>query len=73
MTQTKRQSLIETLTSTFTGMIGSWLITMACLYNITDKTTAATVTVIGCTVWSLVRGYAVRRYFNNVVAQNAEV
>lgn len=62
--QTRRQSIIEVTTNTAIGMVGSWLITYACMTLIADRTTAATVTVIGCTVWSLVRGYWIRRRFN---------
>lgn len=61
--QTRRQSIIEVTTNTAIGMVGSWLITYAGMTLIADRATAATVTVIGCTVWSLVRGYWIRRRF----------
>jgi len=64
MSQSKRQSLIETCTNTSIGMIGSWLITMACLLYFTTTIGIATSTTILCTVWSVGRGYCVRRYFN---------
>lgn len=64
--QTKRQSLIETCSNTFIGMVGSWLITLMCIRGITDPFSATTVTVLLCTIWSLVRGYWVRRVFNKV-------
>ena len=65
MKQTKKQSLIETCTNTTIGMVGSWLITMGCLMFFTTPVGIATSTTIFCTVWSLGRGYAVRRHFNS--------
>lgn len=65
MTQTKAQSLKETVSNTGIGMIGSWLITMVTFHFIKDLTIASTVATIGCTVWSIGRGYCVRRYFNS--------
>lgn len=62
--QSKRQSLIETCSNTGIGMIGSWLITIAVLYTIEDKMVASVVTVVLCTIWSLIRGYFIRRHFN---------
>lgn len=62
--QTKRQSLIETGCNTLVGVIGSWLITIAVLSYIDDKLIAASITVFACTVWSLIRGYGIRRHFN---------
>lgn len=65
MKQTKKQSLIETCTNTTIGMVGSWLITMGCLMFFTTPIGIATSTTIFCTVWSLGRGYVVRRHFNS--------
>lgn len=62
--QTKRQSLIETGCNTLIGVVGSWLITIAVLSYIDDKLIAASITVFACTVWSLIRGYGIRRHFN---------
>jgi hypothetical protein len=62
--QTKRQSLVETLSNTFIGTIGSFLITWLTLIFVKDIIIASAVTTIACTVWSILRGYAVRRYFN---------
>lgn len=64
--QSKRNSVIEVLFNTFTGMVGSWLITYVVFMYVDDRALAATITVISCTVWSLLRGYFVRRYFNRV-------
>lgn len=69
--QSKKQSLKETMTNTGVGMVGSWLITMGCLYVWSNPAVAATVATIGCTVWSIGRGYTIRRYFNNKGEQNA--
>lgn len=66
MSQSKRQSLIETASNTTIGMVGSWLITMACLMFFTTPVGIATSTTILCTIWSVGRGYCVRRYFNNI-------
>lgn len=66
MSQTKKQSLIETASNTTIGMVGSWIITMGCLMFFTTPVGIATSTTILCTVWSIGRGYCVRRYFNNM-------
>ena len=65
MKQTKLQSLMETLTNTGVGMVGSWLLTMLCLMFFTTPIGIATSTTIACTIWSLGRGYVVRRYFDS--------
>lgn len=64
--QTRRSSMIEVFTNTFTGMRGSWAITYVGITTIDDKWTASIVTVISCTVWSLVRGWTIRRAFNRL-------
>jgi hypothetical protein len=51
-------------------MIGSWLLTMGCLMFFTGPIAIATSTTILCTIWSLGRGYIIRRHFNN--KQNGE-
>lgn len=65
MSQSKAQSLKETMTNTGVGMIGSWLITMGCLSLFPNPVVSATIATIGCTVWSVGRGYTIRRYFNS--------
>lgn len=66
MAQSKRQTVKEVLSGTSLGMVGSWLITMGSIYLFPkDPVQAATVATVGCTVWSLTRGYAIRRYFNS--------
>lgn len=64
MSQSRRQSLAETCTNTGVGMVGSFLITFVCITVITDKLVCSVVTVLACTVWSVARGYAIRRYYN---------
>jgi hypothetical protein len=54
-------------------MLGSLLITLAILHMVADKTVASFLTVGACTVWSLARGYCIRRYFNrSIVASRHE-
>ena len=64
--QSKKQSLIEVTTSTVIGLLGSWVIAYAVMTEIEDRAMASTVTVAGCTLWSLVRGYWIRRSFANI-------
>lgn len=65
MSQSKKQSLKETLTNTFIGMAGSWLLMMLCMTFFTTPVAIATVSTVLCTAWSIARGYTIRRYFNN--------
>ena len=64
--QTKRQSLIETLTSVFVGWLIGVILNLTVLplfnYNIT-VTDSLWVSLI-FTVISVIRGYLIRRYFN---------
>lgn len=64
--QSKRQSMKETLTNTFVGMAGSFAITMLCLEVLSDKVGIAVATTALCTLWSIGRGYTIRRYFNKL-------
>lgn len=63
--QSKKQSLKETLTNTFVGMAGSFGITMLCLQFFTEQVAIAATTTFLCTVWSIARGYGIRRYYNS--------
>lgn len=67
MSQSKRHSAIETATNTAVGFVGSYFITFACFHipaaDLAAKTLYAT---LGCTVWSLLRGYFLRRFFNHL-------
>lgn len=64
VSQSRMQSAVEVVTNTATGFVGSWLIAFAVLTAISDRALASTVTVLGCTVWSLARGWTIRRVFN---------
>lgn len=66
MSQTRLHSAAEVVTNTATGFIGSWVIAFFVMTTFEDRATAATITVLGCTVWSLVRGWTIRRAFNRV-------
>lgn len=66
--QTRRQSVIEVCTNTAVGMIGSWLITFVTMSLVKNIPLAAAITVAGCTIWSLVRGYLIRRHFARLEA-----
>jgi len=61
--QSRRQSIIEVTTNTFVGMVGSWLIVWTVMGAIQNRELSATVNVVLCTIWSLARGYWVRRRF----------
>ncbi len=61
MAQSKKMSTVEILTNTSIGVIGSWLLTAYILKTTPGETTGF---VLIFTVWSIFRGYAVRRFFN---------
>jgi len=65
--QSKRQSMKETLANVTIGMVGSFIITLAVMHTVEDRSLASALTVTLCTVWSLLRGYHVRRYYNGKV------
>lgn len=65
MKQSKKDSIKEVIFGTVIGMIGSWLITMLCLMFFTTPMAIATSCTVLCTLWSVGRGYCVRRYFND--------
>lgn len=69
MSQSKKDSIKEVVSNTTIGMIGSWILTMACLMFFTTPVGIATSTTIACTIWSLGRGYVVRRYFDSKVGK----
>ena len=73
MSQSKRHSAMETATNTAVGFVGSYFITFACFHipaaDLAAKTLYAT---LGCTVWSLLRGYFLRRLFNHLHASQAQ-
>lgn len=67
--QTRKQSMIEVGADLAIGSVGSWMITwwLAAHAGFTPVN-QATATVALCTVWSIVRRYTTRRYFNNLGA-----
>lgn len=71
--QSKKQSLVETLSNTFIGMLGSFGITMGVLAIISNHLLIGIITTVLCTVWSIARGYYVRRYFNKKHTQQSQV
>jgi hypothetical protein len=62
--QTKQHSLLEVMINTLIGLFGSWLIAYGVMTAIEDRALASMITVAGCTVWSVARGWTVRRVFN---------
>lgn len=64
--QSRLRSAVEVATNTAAGLVGSWLIAMAVITSVEDRTAAATLTTALCTVWSLARGWAIRRAFNRM-------
>lgn len=66
MSQTRRQSMIEVATGTSVGMLGSFCIAYAVMLAFDDRVTAASITTALCTVWSICRGYTLRRLFNSI-------
>lgn len=69
MSQSRSQSLAETCTNTGVGMVGSFIITLSCMTFIPGTVTCTTVTVLGCTAWSVARGYVIRRWYNGKAGQ----
>lgn len=66
MSQSRKHSVIEVTSNTAIGFVGSWIITFLVMIYVADKAIAATTSVFLCTVWSLIRGYFVRRHFNRI-------
>lgn len=63
MAQSRSKSVEEVLVNTFSGLIGSWIITITTITYIHNPWLASMVTVVGCTLWSLLRGFAIRRHY----------
>jgi len=63
--QTKRQVMVEANVNTWSGLVGSWLITWGVLHlsSLSPFWTTSIICVL-CTVWSLVRNFCIRCYFN---------
>lgn len=64
--QTRKQTAIEVAVNVIIGSIGAWLITYATLKWVAGDAQIATVSLLGCTLWSILRQYAIRRYFNKI-------
>lgn len=62
--QSKKGTVIEILWNTGIGIIGSWIITYTVMHFKLSPAVTATLSCVLCTIWSIVRGYSVRRYFN---------
>ena len=67
--QTAKESAIEIVIDTFIGFIGAWFITFFILHADLSPAMLSTYTVLACTVFSLIRKYVVRRWFNNRLAK----
>ncbi len=65
--QSKRQSLIEVVSNTVVGYMGSMII-MNILFDLPAKQDFIVVTIF--TIWSLARGYGMRRLFNWLLHRN---
>ena len=66
MKQTRRHSIIETLTDVFVGFVGSWLLSYYVLpfWGFVPSVQSATEVTVIYTLWAFLRKYAVRRAFN---------
>lgn len=69
--QSRLDSVIEVISSTFIGFCGCWVINWFVFkYSLFGLETNVTMAVLLCTVWSLLRGYMIRRHFNAVAREN---
>lgn len=64
--QSKRLAILEVSTNTLIGLIGSWLITLYFVSGVRTPVETASMITAACTVWSLLRGYVIRRIFNRI-------
>ena len=65
--QTPIESLKEILLGTWTGMVGSLLITLFINWmfiGLVPIWVVSLLTVAACTVWSILRGFYIRRWYN---------
>ena len=67
--QSKKQSHLEVTTNQILGIIGGWLIVYFIfpLFDYLSQSLVATISTIIFFIWSYIRSYLVRRYFNNKV------
>ena len=69
--QSRRQTLIEVGANLAIGSVGAWLITYAAIKWLQGDAAVATWSLIGCTIWSFIRQYLIRRYFNKLWSKTA--
>ena len=64
--QTKKQSHLEVTINQILGIIGGWLIVYFIfpLFDYLNQSLVATISTIIFFIWSYIRSYLVRRYFN---------
>lgn len=65
MIQTKKQMLTETVINTAIGFIGAYLISHFMIMKFSNTMYLALMITVACTLWSLVRGFCLRYYFNS--------
>ncbi len=70
MSQSRKDSMLEAWVNIAFGAIIAWVITYTATTYVDDPKIAATISVIGCTIWSYIRQYFVRRYFNGRAESN---
>ncbi len=70
--QTKLQSHLEVTTNQILGIIGGWLIVyyLFPLFDDLSQEIVATISTIIFFIWSYIRSYIVRRYFNKRIIDN---
>jgi len=64
--QSKKHSHYEVLTNQIVGIIGGWLIVMFAFpfFQHMEQYTVATISSVIFFVWSYLRSYTIRRFFN---------
>ena len=64
--QTKKQTHLEVITNQCLGLIGGWLIVyyLFPLFDYLSQEVVATISTIIFFIWSYLRSYLIRRYFN---------
>ena len=67
--QSKKQSHLEVTTNQILGIVGGWLIVyfLFPLFDHLSQSLVATISTIIFFIWSYIRSYVVRRYFNKRV------
>ena len=65
--QTRKQSHLEVTINQILGIIGGWLIVYFIfpLFDYLSQSLVATISTIRFFIWSYIRSYIIRRYFNN--------